>query len=69
MMKRIGPFIATLALLVLFGDRLTHICELIGDTTVFAAPNLTDLNGVDDLKVRFNRNGGKVRLVLLMSPT
>ena len=69
MTKRIIPLIATLALFVVFGDRLTHMRGLIGDTAVFAAPNLTDLNGVDDLKARFNRDGGKVRIVLLMSPT
>jgi hypothetical protein len=69
MTKRIGLLIATLALFVLFGDHLTHMCELISDTTVFAAPKLTDLNGVDDLKARFHRDSGKVRLVLLMSPT
>ena len=69
MTKRIGTLIVTLALFVLFGDRLTHRRELISGPSVFAAPNLTDLNGVGDLKARFNHDTGKVRLVLLMSPT
>ncbi len=34
-----------------------------------AAPTLTDLSGVDELKILFNRDAGKVRLVLLVSPT
>jgi hypothetical protein len=69
MTMRTGPLIATLALFVLFGDGFTHARELISGASVFAAPNLTDLNGVGDLKARFNHDTGKVRLVLLMSPT
>jgi hypothetical protein len=34
-----------------------------------AAPALTDLQGVGELKALFNRDVGKVRLVLLLSPT
>jgi len=30
---------------------------------------LSDLNGVEDLKARFNRDAGKPRIVLLLSPT
>ena len=36
---------------------------------VSAAPKLSDLRGVDDLKALFNNDAGKVRLVLLVSPT
>ncbi len=34
-----------------------------------ARPTLTDLRGVDELKTLFNQDAGKVRLVLLVSPT
>jgi hypothetical protein len=34
-----------------------------------AAPSLTDLRSPDELKTQFNRDAGKVRLVLLVSPT
>lgn len=34
-----------------------------------ARPSLTDLRGLDELKVQFNRDAGKVRMVLLLSPT
>ena len=37
--------------------------------TVFAAPSLTNLKDVEELKTLFNRDAGKVRLVLLVSPT
>jgi hypothetical protein len=33
------------------------------------APVLEDLNGVAQLKARFNRDEGKPRVVLLLSPT
>ena len=34
-----------------------------------AAPKLSDLKGVDELRTLFNSDVGKVRLVLLLSPT
>lgn len=34
-----------------------------------AAPTLSDLRGVDELKTLFNQDAGKIRLVLLVSPT
>jgi hypothetical protein len=33
------------------------------------APKLADLKGVDELRSLFNADNGKVRLVLLLSPT
>lgn len=34
-----------------------------------AVTTIQDLRGVDELKTMFNRDAGKVRLVLLLSPT
>ena len=36
---------------------------------IYAAPALTDLKSVDELKTLFNQDRGKPRLVLLLSPT
>lgn len=38
-------------------------------STATAAPTLTDLRGTDELKMLFNQDIGKVRLVMLVSPT
>jgi hypothetical protein len=34
-----------------------------------STPVLKDLNGVEELKARFNKDLGKPRIVLLLSPT
>jgi len=39
------------------------------DAIALAASKLEDLRGVDELKALFNKDTGKVRLVLLLSPT
>ena len=36
---------------------------------ISAAPTLSDLKSVDELKTLFNQDRGKPRLVLLLSPT
>ena len=36
---------------------------------IYAAPSLSDLKSVDELKTLFNQDRGKPRLVLLLSPT
>ena len=36
---------------------------------IYAAPTLSDLKSVDELKTLFNQDRGKPRLVLLLSPT
>jgi hypothetical protein len=38
-------------------------------SVVTAAAKLSDLRGVDELKTLFNKDKGKTRLVLLVSPT
>ena len=38
-------------------------------SSLMAAPTLTDLRSADELKTVFNKDAGKVRLVLLVSPT
>jgi len=38
-------------------------------SSVVAAPKLTDLRSPDELKAMFNTDIGRVRLVLLVSPT
>lgn len=39
------------------------------DIVAAAQARLTDLRGVEELRTLFNRDTGKVRLVLLVSPT
>ena len=53
-----------LAALVLVGARLGSVAP-----SLVAAPSLTNLQDVDELKGLFNRDAGKIRLVLLVSPT
>jgi hypothetical protein len=36
---------------------------------IYAAPTLSDLKSVDELKTLFTQDRGKPRLVLLLSPT
>jgi len=45
--------------------------SIVRPSAVHAAtpPQLTDLGGVDELKTLFNQDKGKIRLVLLVSPT
>ena len=64
MLQKYRPTVCTLALLALFAAPAWT-----WRARVSAAPNLTDLRGVDELKTLFNQDAGKVRLVLLLSPT
>ena len=64
MPRRIRLVACALALVVIWGAHITR-----WPAAVVAAPALTDLRGVDELKGLFNKDGGKVRLVLLVSPT
>ena len=40
-----------------------------GRSIALAAATVTDLRGLEELKTLFNNDAGKVRLVLLVSPT
>jgi hypothetical protein len=64
MPKRIRLVVSAMTLLVICGAQIAR-----WPAAVVAAPALTDLRGVDELKGLFNRDRGKVRLVLLVSPT
>jgi hypothetical protein len=64
MLQKCRWTISTLVLLALFATP--------GGTwraRVNAAPSLSDLRGVEELKTLFAEDAGKVRLVLLVSPT
>ena len=66
MLKRTRLIAVGLAALALLGAQAGTL-----DITpsLLAAPSLTELRGVDELKGLFNKDAGKVRLVLLVSPT
>ena len=66
MLKRMRLIAVGLAVLVLMGSR---VGPLRGAPSLLAAPSLTELRGVDELMGLFNKDAGKVRLVLLVSPT
>jgi hypothetical protein len=66
-MKNIRVVAAALATWLLVG---WHVPSARGYAPVAAAAaTLTDLKDVDELRALFNDDAGKVRLVLLLSPT
>jgi hypothetical protein len=56
--------LATLVVTTMWGPSLVR-----PDVVALAAAKLTNLRGVDELRTSFNQDQGKVRLVLLVSPT
>ncbi len=56
--------LATLVVVTTWGPSLVRSAVV-----ATAAPKLTDLRGVEELRALFNQDKGKVRLVLLVSPT
>ena len=66
MLKRTRLIAVGLAALALLGAQAGSL-----DITpsLVAVPSLNDLRGVDELKGLFNKDVGKIRLVLLVSPT
>ena len=66
MLKRRRLIAVGLAALVLLTVRVGSL-EIA--PSLVAAPRLSDLRGVDELKDLFNKDAGKTRLILLVSPT
>ena len=66
MLKRRRHIAVGLAALVLLTVRVGSL-EIA--PSLVAAPSLSDLRGVDELKDLFNKDAGKARLILLVSPT
>ena len=66
MLKRTRLVAVGLAALVLVVSRVGPLRVA---PSLVAAPSLTDLRSVDELKALFNKDAGRVRLVLLVSPT
>ena len=66
-MKNMRVVAAALGTLLLSGGYLPSADPYAPVAT--AARTLTDLKGVDELRSLFNDDVGKVRLVLLLSPT
>lgn len=68
MNTNVRVLVATVAVSVLIAGHFSNR-SVTTSPIVLAAPSLTDLKGVDELKTLFNGDAGKVRLVLLVSPT
>jgi hypothetical protein len=66
----LGGFVALLLLFVLPAAQQTAPGSMAGNgTPIVSAPVLTDMQRIEDLQTRFNRDTGKPRLILLLSPT
>ena len=66
----LGGFVALLLLFVLPSAQRTTPGSMVGNgTPTVSAPVLTDMQHIEDLKTRFNRDTGAPRLILLLSLT
>ena len=66
----VGTFVALLLLFVLPAAWRTAPGGVMGNgTPSVSAPVLTDMQRIEDLQTRFNRDAGAPRLILLLSPT
>lgn len=62
-------FVALFAVGLAFNGVAVRSTPVVEPQAATTAATLQDLRGVDELKSLFNRDGGSVRLVLLLSPT
>lgn len=68
MNRKTRPFAAAAALAILLGAGVPA-AQPLTEPRASAAPALRDLRSVDELKALFNHDAGRVRVVLLLSPT
>lgn len=68
MKMKFRAFVAAIGLSVACGA-VDAKAPLHPNQPIYAAPTLSDLKSVDELKTLFNQDRGKPRLVLLLSPT
>ena len=66
-MNRIRALVVAVGLLAASGPIVNG--TLRNPDPIVAAPTLNDLASVDELKMLFNQDRGKAKLVLLLSPT